>query len=117
MWGSIVSGPPAKTGGLKYKARGTQYEIRDATVLTRPWLISGYQVGYRPLAPALGYYRSLIGWSESNHFTALKKPASALTRTELQRYAKMIEVVAIVLGVFCVAIFVAHAVDAYLAPL
>jgi hypothetical protein len=29
----------------------------------------------------------------------------------------MIEVVAIVLGVFCVAIFVAHAVDAYLAPL
>jgi len=27
----------------------------------------------------------------------------------------MIEVVAIVLGVFCVAIFVAHAVDAYLA--
>jgi hypothetical protein len=26
-------------------------------------------------------------------------------------------VVAIVLGVFCVAIFVAHAVDAYLAPL
>ena len=29
----------------------------------------------------------------------------------------MIEVVAIVLGVFCVAIFVAHAVDAYLASL
>ena len=29
----------------------------------------------------------------------------------------MIEVVAIVLGVFGVAIFVAHAVDAYLAPL
>ena len=29
----------------------------------------------------------------------------------------MIEVVAIVLGVVCVAIFVAHAVDAYLAPL
>lgn len=29
----------------------------------------------------------------------------------------MIEVVAIVLGVFCAAIFVAHAVDAFLAPL
>jgi hypothetical protein len=29
----------------------------------------------------------------------------------------MIEVVAIVLSVFCVAIFVAHAVDAYPAPL
>ena len=29
----------------------------------------------------------------------------------------MIEVIAIVLGVFCVAIFVAHAVDAYLAQL
>ena len=27
----------------------------------------------------------------------------------------MVDVVAIVLGVFCVAIFVAHAVDAYLA--
>ena len=37
--------PAAKTGGLKYKARGTQYEIRDATVLTQAWLISGYQVG------------------------------------------------------------------------
>ena len=43
---------------------------------------------------------------------AKRAAAAAGTRT-----AKMIEVVAIVLGVFCVAIFVAHAVDAYLASL
>jgi len=28
--------------------RGTRYEIRDDTVLTRTWLISGYQPGFSP---------------------------------------------------------------------
>jgi len=43
------------------------------------------------------------------------KPGSVLRRTNSKGTRQMIEVVAIVLGVFCVAIFVAHAVDAYLA--
>ena len=43
------------------------------------------------------------------------KPGSATSRINSKRCVEMIEVVAIVLRVFCVAIFVAHAVDAYFA--
>jgi hypothetical protein len=117
MLGSTTSSPPAKTGGLKYKARGTQYEIRDATVLTRAWLISGYQVGYRPTGAGA---RPLPIFNRLGRITPLSGPEETSIRSYTYRTAKvrrMIEVVAIVLGVFCVAIFVAHAVDAYLAPL
>jgi hypothetical protein len=50
-------------------------------------------------------------------FEAILKQASAIDVPSLSvRVRKMIEVVTVVLGVFCVGIFLAHAVDAYRTP-
>ena len=43
--GNTVSSPPAKSRRAKTQVRGTRYEIRDDTVLTRTWLISGTSQG------------------------------------------------------------------------
>ena len=78
--------PPAKTGGLKYKARGTQYEIRDATVLTRAWLISGYQVCEQPTGAGV---RLLPIFNRLERIKPLSGPEETSIRSYTYRIAKV----------------------------